>query len=359
MRRQCCRRVRSSTWWHGTIIRQRAPTIPIRSSGWAGAIVPWMKWRMRGSMSLTSAMRIISSGWQIIRSRHRMFGRVGTNAHPGRLVMKRHVSFLAAGALMCCVLLCAQQQLKVEPPHDSGQGVTPAYEGYFENSDGSLSILFGYYNRNVPGGPDRGQPTHFLTARQWGVFTVTVPKGFNDRLTWSLTANGKTSVVPANLNPLYLLSPFKDATDNTPPFIGFTEAGPFVQGPRGHSTSLTTNWPNPVQLNLWVADDASVAPGARRPSTPPVTISLSKYRGPGSVTFTPERPVAEKAEFKAPPSATFTGKVTASAKFSQPGEFILRVVANDWSGVGGAGFQCCWTNAQIKVSVSPAGSSGR
>ena len=303
-----------------------------------------------------------------------MFGRAGTNAYPALLLMKRHVSFLAAGAVMCCVLLCAQQQLKVEPPHDSGQGVTPAYEGYFENPDGSLSILFGYYNRNVkenldipvgpenriePGGPDRGQPTHFLTSRQWGVFTVTVPKGFNDRLTWSLTANGKTSVVPANLNPLYLLSPFKDATDNTPPFIGFAETGPFVQGPRGQSASLTTTLPNPVLLNLWVADDASVAPGARRQSTPPVTISLSKYRGPGSVTFNPERPVAEKAEFKAPPIAVFTGKVTASAMFSEPGEYTLRVVANDWSGVGGAGFQCCWTNAQIKVSVSPAASARR
>jgi hypothetical protein len=286
--------------------------------------------------------------------------------------MKRHVRLLV-GALSCCALLCAQQQLKLEPPHDSGQGVTPAYEGYFENSDGSLSLLFGYFNRNLkqnldipvgpenriePDGPDRGQPTYFLTGRQWGLFTVTVPKTFNERLTWSLTANGKTSVVPANLDPLYLLAPYKDATGNTPPFIAFAEAGPFVQGPRGQSMSLTTTWPNPAPLTLWLADDASVAPGARRPSTPPVAISLSKYRGPGSVTFTPERPTTEKAEFKAPPIATFTGKVTASAKFSQPGEFILRVVANDWSGVGGAGFQCCWTNAQIKVSVKPAAPVG-
>jgi hypothetical protein len=287
--------------------------------------------------------------------------------------MKRHVCLLV-GALSCCALLSAQQQLKLEPPHDSGQGVTPAYEGYFENSDGSLSLLFGYFNRNLkqnldipvgpenriePGGPDRGQPTYFLTARQWGVFTVTVPKAFNEKLTWTLTTNGKTSVVPANLDPLYLLAPFKDATGNTPPFIGFAEAGPFVQGPRGQSMSLTTTWPNPAPLTLWVADDASVAPGARRPATPPVTISLGKYRGPGSVTFTPERPMTEKAEFKAPPIATFTGKVAASAVFSQPGEYILRVVANDWSGVGGAGFQCCWTNAQIKVSVKPATSVGQ
>jgi hypothetical protein len=287
--------------------------------------------------------------------------------------MKRHVNFLV-GAMLCCALLRAQQQLTPEPPHDSGQGITAAYEGYFENPDGSLSILFGYYNRNLkqefdippgpdnridPGGPDRGQPTHFLLGRQWGVFTVTVPKGFNQKFTWTLTANGKTTSVPANMNPLYLLAPFKDATGDTPPFIGFSEAGPFVQGPAGQSISVKTTWPNPAPLMFWVADDANVAPGQRRPSTLPVTVTFSKFRGPGLVTLTPERPQVEKAEFKAPPIATFTGKVTASATFSEPGEYILRVVANDWTGVGGAGFQCCWTNAQIKVYVSPAGSGGR
>jgi hypothetical protein len=288
-------------------------------------------------------------------------------------LMKHNGSFLA-WALSCCALLYGQDQLRVEPAHDSGQGVTPAYEGYFENPDGSLNILFGYYNRNLkqipdvpvgpdnriePGGPDRGQPTHFLVGRQWGMFTITVPKGFNDRLTWTLNVNGKTAVVPANLDPLYLLSPFKDATGNAPPFIGFAEAGPFVQGPRGQSISLKATDSNPAPLTFWVADDATVAPGAPRPATSPVTISLIKYRGSGAVTFTPERPMVEKAEFKAPPSTAFTGKATASAMFSEPGEYILLVVANDWSGVGGAGFQCCWTNAQIKVSVSPAGSGGR
>ena len=91
--------------------------------------------------------------------------------------------------------MLAQQTVYIEPPHDSGQGVTPAYEGWFPNSDGSFSLLFGYYNRNVkqeldipigpenriePGGPDQGQPTHFLTRRRWGIFTVTVPKDFGD-----------------------------------------------------------------------------------------------------------------------------------------------------------------------------------
>jgi hypothetical protein len=59
----------------------------------------------------------------------------------------------------------------------------------------------------------------------------------------------------------------------------------------------------------------------------------------------------EKAEFHAPPSTRFSGKAATTATFSEPGEYTLRVVANDWSGEGGRGFQCCWSNAQVKVSV--------
>ena len=81
--------------------------------------------------------------------------------------------------------------LPMEPAHETGASVTGAFEGWFSNPDGTFSILVGYYNRNSkqvidipvgpnnkiePGGPDRGQPTHFLTGRQWGVFTIQVPK---------------------------------------------------------------------------------------------------------------------------------------------------------------------------------------
>ena len=53
----------------------------------------------------------------------------------------------------------AQKVVPVGPKHDSGQSVTPAYEGWFQNSDGTYSLMFGYYNRNyteqvdVPIGP--------------------------------------------------------------------------------------------------------------------------------------------------------------------------------------------------------------
>ncbi|MCU1338306.1 MAG: hypothetical protein JWO19_3887 [Bryobacterales bacterium] len=273
------------------------------------------------------------------------------------------LAVLAAGA----AFLYGQQQVYIEPPHDSGQGVTPAYEGWFPNADGSFSLLFGYFNRNLkqeldipigpnnriePGGPDQGQPTHFLTRRRWGMFTITVPKDFaGQKLTWTLVANGKTAQVPVGLDSLWELNPFKDATGNTPPFIGFDQAGPFVQGPRGHTVSLSATMPNPVPLNLWVADDASVIPGATRPKTPAVALTWSKFRGPGDVTFANDRPPIERAQLKGLENTAFSGKASTTATFSEPGEYILNVVANDWTGDGGRGFQCCWSNAQVKVSV--------
>lgn len=260
----------------------------------------------------------------------------------------------------------AQPKLPFEPLHDSGQSITGAFEGWFANDDGTFSLLVGYYNRNQkqtvevpigpdnriePGGPDQGQPTFFLPGRQWGMFTVTVPKDFGEKkLTWTLVVNGKTNVIPISLHPAYEVSPFKDASDNTPPFIGFSENGPFVQGPRGQSTSLTAAVSNPMTLTVWVADDAKSVLTTRLMGTP-VSVAWSKFRGPGAVTFASVRPAVEKASFKPPPPAVFSGRATTTATFSEPGDYVLRVVANDASGDGGRGFQCCWTNAQVKVTV--------
>lgn len=270
--------------------------------------------------------------------------------------------FLIGIALLSA--MWAQSSLPFEPAHDSGQSITGAFEGWFPNPDGTFRLLLGYYNRNQkqtidilpgpdnriePDGPDRGQPTHFLPGRQWGVFTITVPKDFGEKkLTWTLIANGKTAVIPVSLHPQYEVQPFMEASGNTPPFIAFSENGPFVQGPRGQSIELTTTVSTPVNIALWLADDAKSTLTARPPG-PPVTVAWSKFRGPGEVSFSSDRPPVEKSEFKAP--AIFSGIAKTTVKFSEPGEYILRVVANDWSGDGGRGFQCCWSNAQVKVTV--------
>lgn len=267
-----------------------------------------------------------------------------------------------------CMLAWAQPKpLALEPIHDSGQSVTGAFEGWFKNADGSFSILLGYFNRNLkeeldvaigpdnriePGGPDRGQPTHFLPRRQWGVFTVTVPKDFGkEKLTWTLTANHQTTTIPASLDPLWEVSPFKEEGEgNTPPVIRFVEVGPAGQGPRAMSAALIATLSTPLTLAVWVSDDARTLAGAKTlPKSPPVTITWGKFRGPGVVTFANTRPAVEKTEGR----AAFNGKASTTATFSEPGEYILRVVANDWSGDGGRGFQCCWTNGQVSVTVKP------
>src|ERR1700722_13955 len=261
----------------------------------------------------------------------------------------------------------AQSSLPFEPYHDAGESITGAFEGWFPNADGTFSMLLGYYNRNLaqtidiaigpnnriePGPPDQGQPTHFLPARQWGVFTIAVPKDFGGKkLHWTLVSNGKTTVIPISLHPMYEVQPFTDASGNTPPFIAFSESGPFVQGPRGQSRELSTTVSRPVTLPLWLADDAKSTLSIPRLMSTPVTVTWSKFCGPGAVTFSNDRPPVAKAEFKPPPPAVFGGTAATTAKFSEPGEYILRVVANDASGDGGRGFQCCWSNAQVKVAV--------
>jgi hypothetical protein len=251
-------------------------------------------------------------------------------------------------------------QLPVGPRHDAGQSITPAYEGWFKNADGSFTLLIGYYNRNAkqtidipvgaenrlePGGPDQGQPTHFLLQRQWGVFTVRVPANFGDRkLTWTLVANGHTMSVPMGLHPDYELSPLKDVAEgNTPPVLKLDPKGSAFQGPPvGIAATMTTPVAKPLTLNLWATDDAKVDSN-RRPTETPVTVSWTKFRGPGTVTFANGRPPVNKAD----------GTATTTASFGAPGEYILRAQGNDVSGDGGGGFQCCWTNVHVKVTVAP------
>ena len=141
------------------------------------------------------------------------------------------------------------QQLP-EPRKQFGAGVTGAFEGWFTDKDGSRGFLVGYYNRNSrqtldvpigpdnriePGGPDMGQPTHFLPGRQYGMFVVPVPKTFgpNDRLTWTIVANGQSASIPLRLHPDYVIEPFSEiAVGNTPPAVRFEEKGTRDSGTR-------------------------------------------------------------------------------------------------------------------------------
>jgi hypothetical protein len=264
-----------------------------------------------------------------------------------------------------------------EPRKDFGAAITGAFEGWYEDGAGARGFLVGYYNRNTqealdipigpnnriePGGPDMGQPTHFLPTRQFGMFAISVPKGFTpeDKLTWTLNANGKSTSIPLRLHPDYLISPFSEiAVNNTPPVIKFEENGTALQGPIGTLTNAavrTASLSKPLALTIWVTDDMKYTSGTNAPMStphPPVTLVWSKYRGPGSVTFDKAKPAVEQLAATGNANPAFRGKATANVKFSEAGEYVLHVTVNDYSGDGGGGFQCCWTTGLVRVSVQP------
>lgn len=317
--------------------------------------------------------------------------------------------FAAAVGVVCAGLASvgAQQArgpLPLEPLGTSDEAIFPAFEGWGPLQDGERVFLLGYYNRNKreavdipigpnnriePGGPDHGQPTHFETGRQHGVFAIRVPKDLGtDKLTWTLTANGQTSVVSFWVNPAYHIDFFKHhANGNRPPIIRFAADGAALTGPpRGIAQTLRAAVGQVVTLRTWAADPpqqmadleeelaarnntrgvgdpggaAAVAViggqviGPRGPgragtavrAAPDVTIMWRKHRGPGRVAFEPEYvPVYTGGDAK-----RFV-EATATATFDAPGEYIIRAQVNDSSGDGGSGLQCCWTTAHVKIDV--------
>jgi hypothetical protein len=284
----------------------------------------------------------------------------------------------AAAAIAGCLAgagVYAQQELVMEPLKDAGLNVYPAYEGWYQNPDGTYTLLIGYYNRNKkqildvpigpqnridPGGPDQGQPTHFLVGRGWGTTSIRVPKDFGDKkLTWTLTTNGRTVSIPFGLTKGYQIEPYLDAAmGNKPPVFKFDPAGKEMTGPpaalaMAHALSGAVG--EAVPLTVWISDDGHEEPtggGAaaatqKPPARPRLSVTMSKFRGPGDVKFDDNTPTIGS-----------DGKATANATFSQPGEYFIRVEGNDSSGVGGGGFQCCWSTVYFKVNVKP-GSTAR
>ena len=136
-----------------------------------------------------------------------------------------------------------------------------------------MDIPIGPDNRIEPGGPDRGQPTHFLAGRQWGMFVIKVPHDFGDnKITWTIVANGQTTTIPASLKPDYEISPFQEAAvGNTPPVIRFDEHGAEAQGPRPVTAERTAKVGVPLPLAVWVSDDAKLTTSSGAPSRTPTS----------------------------------------------------------------------------------------
>jgi hypothetical protein len=225
----------------------------------------------------------------------------------------------------------------------SGQDVQPVFEGWLRNADGTFTMVFGYFNRNFeeelaipagpdnklePGAPDRGQPTYFLPRRQQFIFRVQVPADWGQKeLVWSITAHGKTEKAYAQLLPVEEISermimtrgglnPGED-DPNKPPAITIAPVA---------AASVST----PLTLTALVTDDGLPKPRPvpkPRPGAQSNTVSNRprglnvtwlEYKGPAKITFEPAGMIM-----------VADGKAVTTARFAEPGTYVLRATAND------------------------------
>jgi hypothetical protein len=133
--------------------------------------------------------------------------------------MLRSASGRIALIFVAALLLLQPSGAQMRFTYSKGQSVSPSYEGWMPNEDGSFTLYFGYMNTNwleefdlpigpdndiEPGGPDQGQPTHFYPRRNPFLFTIRVPKDFgNKELIWTLTTHGRTEKAYASLKTDY------------------------------------------------------------------------------------------------------------------------------------------------------------
>ncbi len=273
---------------------------------------------------------------------------------------------LRAGAV-CALMAIAVGSASAQPPGSLrafGSPVAPMFEGWYNNGDGTATVLVGFFNANSeetveipvgelnrfePGPEDRGQPTHFPPGRSWGVLSINVPGDFDGDLRWVLSANGQPTSIPVHLQAPYFIEPLRDAADgNEPPTIRFAADGAGFTGPPiGIAHTLTASVGTPLDLSVWTSDikpegGGEGGPGGFRRSA--LTLRWHQHRGPAAVEF-------------GEASQRFTDSAdqnpTTTAIFSAPGDYVLRAEALDETGVGGGGFQCCWTSALVEVTVSP------
>jgi hypothetical protein len=284
------------------------------------------------------------------------------------------MTLLLAGSLWIPV---ASAQLS----YSSGQGVSPAFEGWDQNPDGSFNMIFGYMNQNweeeidvplgpentiTPGGPDQGQPTHLYPRRNRFVFKVKVPKDFGEKeLIWTLTVHGKTRKAYATLKQDFFVDNMVMSSETGA--LGAGVSSPEVRANKPPTveavgdTMYTVKVGQPLTLYSMVKDDGVPKTRPRldfddgRRSVPDLRMipprqitvgsttglwaSLLKYRGPGNVSFEQDQIKAwedtragansQWAPRWAVPKPPADGKWSATVTFDRPGSYVMRWHASD------------------------------
>ena len=263
------------------------------------------------------------------------------------------------------------QQLRdypLAPVQSSGDLVAPFFDGWIANADGSVTMVFGFMNRNteenvdIPLGPnnyiepaqfDGVQPTHFPIyawrgLRERGAFAVTVPANMaGTEIVWTLAHAGHSYSLPGRAtSTAYEMSSAPRALGSLNPGIRFTQGGPEGSGREGiMGPRVTASVGTPVTLSAFVQDRGEREGYDTESSLFPVTATWIRHQGPGEVQLTPVREEID--------GAAGWGEATTLATFTEPGEYVIRMRVDNFTAPDSRfGNQCCWSNAYVPVTVT-------
>ena len=265
--------------------------------------------------------------------------------------------------------------------YSSGQIVSPAYEGWRTEPDGSMTMVFGYMNQNwaeefdipigpdnsiEPGGPDQGQPTHFYPRRNPFLFAIKVPKDLGDKeIIWTLKTHGKTEKAYGSLKNDYMIDNQVISTEVGGDFGSLrdelrTNVPPELKVDGGTQRSVKAG--APLTLVAFAKDPDNIPPRRGRGASPTPTVTANAlYRAPSSlvpasgpglrlswivyrgkaanVTFSPDQMKTwtdTRAYANSPwsppyfiPEAPRDNKWIVQATIKEPGTYVLRAVASD------------------------------
>jgi hypothetical protein len=215
--------------------------------------------------------------------------------------------------------------------YSSGQTVSPAFEGWEKNDDGSFNMMFGYMNRNweeevnvpigadnnlSPGVPDQGQPTHFLPRRNRFVFKVKVPKDWGKKeLVWTLTTKGKTEKAFASLREDSLVDNIVQASEQGA--LGAGVSSPAIRANKAPDLTIDTGERRaqigqPLTLIAVAKDDGVPRPRYGPDSRESERVALARARATNTTppAPTPRGTPGFDPAAQRPPSAITVGSQT-------------------------------------------------
>lgn len=261
-----------------------------------------------------------------------------------------------------------------------GQPVIPIFDGWFNNADGTHTFCFGYFSLNldevvdIPLGPrnkiepvefDGQQPTHFQPVpppphdyrRRFCSFTVIVPADFpKDRdVVWTLEIPGRggpLSVPGHMVSESYQMEEIWQASREIyAPVVELEPDGPEALGRAGVTAERrTVAVGRPLELEIDVSRPMGNPAAESWPDVERWYAIWDKHTGPGDVTFAPEHEPGGWLHVNAEEGET---GVTATATFSDPGDYMLRLEVIGEPGEGGSyQFHCCWTHMYVPVTVT-------